>query len=848
MLQSIQFKHLCTGLLFILLACNNDTTHNQRNESGLEVTHEVVKVDLAKSTSIVRWTIKNNGIKTLPSSGWTIYFNQIAMILGNGETEQGLTFENVAGDYQRIVPSQSFQGLDPGDSTIVHLDINYPILRKTFLPSSLYIVYESGEKSIIGNVNYIPFSDEVRESLGAPGVNEVYKDNRLLTVEDESNIQPILPKPKSFSRNGSNLEFNGQLNIVYDQLFTKEAEQLKDYLSAVFTGSINLQEDSDDDQNLAIKLAKSADLNQDSQYTLDVTSTGITIRAYDQEGMFYGLQSLRHLVNNEHYLKPSGSLSIQSARIRDEPRFDYRGLMVDVSRNFHRKESIFKILDLMALFKLNKFHFHLTDDEGWRLEIEGLPELTDIGARRGHTTDESDMLYPFYSSGSDPNQSYGSGYYTKKDFIDILQYAKERHIEVIPEIDLPGHMRAAIKAMTARYHSLTASGNAEEAFEYLLEDFDDESVYSSAQGYTDNAMCVCRESAFNFIEKVIDELVLLYKQADAPLTTFHSGGDEVAYGAWQRSPVCQEFIEKTQGLNSTDDLHAYTLDRLKTILAKHKLTSAGWEEILLKHTKEGHHTTEVNPDFLGEDVQAYVWNAIWGGGREEMAYTLANMGFKIVICNSAQLYLDMAYSRDPDEIGLSWSGYTNTKSAYDLVPYDIYKTAGVADIDNFVKGKTPLNDESKANILGLQGQIWSEALRNEESLFYMMFPKLLSVAERAWSPTESWEATSAKEILKEQQVYWNSYSNTLGHYILPKLDAFEIPYRIPSPGAILDNGRLMANTSFPGQTIRFTLDGTEPTVESSEYDSPININGTSVKLKTFAQNGRSSRTAIVTDN
>ena len=227
-----------------------------------------------------------------------------------------------------------------------------------------------------------------------------------------------------------------------------------------------------------------------------------------------------------------------------------------------------------------------------------------------------------------------------------------------------------------------------------------------------------------------------------------------------------------------------------------------------------------------------------------MAYKLANLGFKIVICNSAQLYLDMAYSRDPDEIGLSWSGYTNTKSGFDLVPFDIYKTAGVADIDNFVKGKTPLNAESKTNILGIQGQIWSETLRDEESLFYMMFPKLLSLAERAWTPADSWEAASAKEILIQQKAYWNSFSNTLGQSVLPKLDAYDVTYRIPSPGAVLDDGRLFANTAFPGQTIRYTTDGTEPTIQSAEYNSPVKTTG-QVKLKTFAENGRSSRTAIV---
>jgi len=249
-----------------------------------------------------------------------------------------------------------------------------------------------------------------------------------------------------------------------------------------------------------------------------------------------------------------------------------------------------------------------------------------------------------------------------------------------------------------------------------LEDFEDASEYKSAQGYNDNAMCVCKESAFIFIEKVIDELAKMYKEADVHFYVFHSGGDEVAYGAWQKSPICQKFIEANDSINSTDDLHAYTLKRLKKILAKHKVISAGWEEIVLKHTKAGHQGTEIDTNFVSENVRPYVWNAVWGWGREDMTYKLANLGFKVVMCNSAQLYLDMAYNTDPNEIGLSWSGYTNTKSPYDLVPYNIYKTAKVDDYENFVKEKVQLTEFGRENLLGIQGQVWSETLTSKANI------------------------------------------------------------------------------------------------------------------------------------
>ncbi len=835
----------CGIVVLFLMSCQADSNVVSINETGLHITHEVQEVSLEKSTSIVNWTIVNKDNKALAKSGWTIYFNQIAMIIEDGSTDVGLVVENVKGDYQRIYPDSTFNGLNVGDSISFIQKINYPILRKTFVPSSVYIAYDNGKTAPINNVHYVPFSDEVKQHLRSPTSADIYNKNELLSLKAKADILPISPKPKSYVQTEGTVDFTGKINILSSDFFDKEANQLKDYLSEVFTGTISITALSDNDTGKTIKLIQSPDIAKPSSYLLDVSQEGVSISASHQQGIFYGIQSLRHLIANENYANPSADLSIQNAQVKDEPRFGYRGLMIDVSRNFHSKEAILKSLDLMAFFKLNKFHFHLTDDEGWRLEIDGLPELTDIGSRRGHTTDESDMLYPFYSSGPNADDSYGSGYYTKEDFIEILQYANDRHIEVIPEIDLPGHMRAAIIAMTARYNSLKASGNETGAMEYLLEDFDDESEYSSAQGYNDNAMCICRESAFTFIEKVVDELVNLYNDAGVPIDVFHSGGDEVAYGAWQKSPVCKKFIAETDGLDSTDDLHAYTLNRLKTILAKHDLISAGWEEILLKHGAEGHNTTEINTDFIGDNVRAYVWNAIWGGGREEMAYKLANLGYEVVISNSAQLYLDMAYNTDPEETGLSWSGYTDTKSAFDLVPLDIYKTAGVADIDNFVKGKTPLTEKGKKNILGIQGQIWSETITNEERLFYMMFPKLISVAERAWSAEQPWEAAPANSILNVQKIYWNDFTNTVGNYVLPKLDVEDVRYRVPPPGAIVENGQLKANTLFPGLTIRYTTDGSEPTIQSSEYKSPITISDKVLALKTFTTNGRSSRMVVV---
>ena len=836
--------------ILLILACQLETelSKSSTKRHDLKMIYEVLDVDGDAGNSQVKWTLINQGSQRFPASGWGIYFNQLANNVETASLPEAISFKNMAGDYHRLSPTDLFSDIAGGDSMVLFYQINTPLLRQSFFPAGVYIAYdEDNSYDRIEAVNISP-DKSLYSEFSPPTAASRFSDNENIKLLPELNLTTVIPRPASFTRDGEILNYNGSVNIVADDLFTKEASILSGYLADIFTGKINIKNNDDTGSNNEIYLMKLPEGSMSKEeYGLQVRQDGITLQASHKAGMFYGLQSLRQMIEPEDYAKADDKLSISHAIIKDAPRFDYRGLMLDVSRNFHGKETVFKILDLMAMYKLNVFHFHLTDDEGWRLEIEGLPELTTIASRRGHTVDEKDFVYPAYGSGPDPDDSYGSGHYSREDFIEILQYANDRHIEVIPEIDLPGHMRAAIKAMTSRYYKYMDLGNEEAALEYLLEDFDDESVYKSAQQYTDNAMCVCRESAFNFITRVVDDLASMYGEAGAPFTTFHSGGDEVAYGAWQKSPVCQAFIAKQSGLNSADDLHAYVLNRFKKILAKHDLISAGWEEILLKHGSEGHQGTDINDDLIGENVRAYVWNAVWGWGREDMAYKLANKGFPVVLCNSAQLYLDMAYNTDPEEIGLSWSGFSDTKSAYDVIPYNLYQTAKVDDFDSFIKGKEMLTLEGKKNILGIQGQIWSETLRDEASLFYMMFPKFISLAERAWSAEDEWESSDREDVYNTQARSWNYLVNTIGQRDLKRLDHIQggVPYRIPLPGAVINNGLLEANVKFPGMDIRYTTDGSEPTAESALYQGPVQVDGKEIKLKTFNSVGRSSRTSTV---
>jgi hexosaminidase len=241
--------------------------------------------------------------------------------------------------------------------------------------------------------------------------------------------------------------------------------------------------------------------------------------------------------------------------------------MVDIARNFQSKQQLLKTLDLMALYKLNVLHFHFSDDEGWRLEIPGLPELTTVGARRGHALNDENFLHPSFGSGPDI-ASHGTGFYSKADFIEILKYAKERHIDVIPEIETPGHARAAVASMTARYNRLLKEGQKAEAEQYLLYHPADTSKYKSVQRWYRNVIDVSLPSTYTFLEKVVDEIVLMYKEANAPLETLHFGGDEVPGGVWAGSPAVHRLMKENSSVKTISDLWYYFFGNISEMLGK----------------------------------------------------------------------------------------------------------------------------------------------------------------------------------------------------------------------------------------------------------------------------------------
>jgi hexosaminidase len=548
-------------------------------------------------------------------------------------------------------------------------------------------------------------------------------------------------------------------------------------------------------------------------------------------------------------------LQIDATTIVDAPRFRYRGLHFDVARNFQRPATVKKLLALMAFYKLNRLHWHLTDDEGWRIEIKQLPELTSVGGRRGHTLDEENHLVPSYGSGPDPNDtaSPGNGFYTQSELVEILQYAKDRHIEVIPEIDLPGHARAALKAMEARNRNIAKPGANGADVGFVLRDPEDESSYESVQMWQDNVVDVGRDDTYRFYELVVDELGAIYDRAGVHLKSVHLGGDEVPAGAWEKSPACEHIpVDVKANIPRRGQLELHFLNRASELLAKRSIQPACWEDCLLLET-------DVNPtagDYRRASGKpaptAYVWNNVWGWGREDAAYRLANAGFEVVLCNATHLYFDLACEKDPLEPGYYWAGFVNARKPFEFVPLDVFQNAernsmGQSIDRESLAGRARLTRNGAQHVLGIQGELWAENLRSAESVEYMAFPRLIALAERAWAQSPDWASESDPTARRNQlERDWNQFANRIGQRELPRLDYLSggVHYRLPPPGAVVRDDSMFANVAFPGLTIRYTDDGSIPNKAALLYRKPIPIAG-EITLKSFDTRGRGSRVVRV---
>lgn len=786
----------------------------------------------------VTFTI-NNSTKMNFDSIWSLHWNQQSAVIDNDSLPPNLKYQYVAGQSYNILSFGKGFTLNTGESVSVDLKQSGVVKRKSDLPVGGFVVIDNQ----FIDVKFINlWQDAIGiERLDIPSSVDRY-NNYLSSTVNKSELDLIVPTPNTIELLGGELPLKSKYSINIDESLNLDSNLIVSLLDEVT--EIDIKE-NDSINDIYVNYVD--DLNEES-YILNINQDEILISASDRAGALYAIQSLKQIF----LVSKLENTPIKNLIVNDSPRFSYRGMLLDISRNFYGPEKIKQIIDYLSFFKINHLDFRITDDEGWRLEIPGLEELTEVGSKRAYTKDEFENLIPMYGSGPDTDSS-GSGYLSRVEFIDILKYANQRNITIIPQISFPSHARSAIISMNARYQKYMKLGNIVEAEKYLLIDPEDKSEYYSAQGFNDNIACICRESAYTFYDKVIDEVYLMYKDAGVKFQKFGVGADELPYGAWQKSPICDKFMDEKSITGDYNALYEMMQRRVYNKLSSYDLTMTGWDDILLKLTEKNQSETKIKDFFKDDDILLYVWKNDWGQGRQDMIYKYANLGYKTIMSNSSAFYFDMVDDRDFDNIGLSWSGYADYKDIWTVDVYDIFNDSYGVEKNNisqdYINSSEKLNPENRENIIGIQSQIWSETIKSEDILDYMFMPNIIVFSQKAWSNDPKWMTISDQGLRRKTlQKEWNNFANNIGQRLLPIVDnIFEgLKYDLPKPGGVIINDSLFANSAFPGLHIKYTLDGSIPNSESTNYSSPFKINKDDVvHLRLFNKLGRGGNTIMV---
>ncbi|MFN3998191.1 family 20 glycosylhydrolase [Algoriphagus sp.] len=800
---------------------------------------------------VARLVLKNNS-STPIQSGWKLYFNTPFLSIYPDVQDPNFSIKHLQGDFFVV----EGKGKTPTIPISGEISIEYrskgPFLKNSYAPGGLILLRADGthfeiEDYHVQNISVDQLAKMASQTpLPIPTPAYIFQQNEGLSIIPENKIPPYLPSPKSWKYTGETLKIrNAGLAVVGIPEFIDASKHLLLAIKDGYKPEVNKAE-----APINIRIVKSPELAEEG-YGISISGRKVVISASTPKGAFYGVQSFLAMMPPTFSTNQSNEIILPQVEIKDEPAYGYRGFFLDVARNFQPKSQILKLLDLMSIYKLNVFHFNLANDEGWRLEIPGLPELTDFGSKRGFSEDESEFLWPYYASGADSKISKrGTGFYTLADFQEILTHAKARNIEVIPELGVPAHSRAAILAMEKRFEKLLKAGKTTEALQYRLADPKDQSRYLSAQNFRGNTICVCQESTYAFYEKLVTEVKAMYQEAGVELKNWHTGGDEVPSGVWTESPICKEFVAENPDIK-LEDLNDYFRSRAAEILKKNGLEMGGWEEI--GQTYEGNIVVP-NTKFSDHNWRLYAWNAVAGWGGEDMAYQLANAGYPVVICSSANFYFDLAYDWDPEERGHTWSGVTDMYQSWKTVPGKLYLSHDQTIEGNewnwteAQKNFTKLTPEGKKNIIGVSGQLWTETVKSPEMLEYYLFPKMLGYVERAWVGDPLWsESKTEVEMKKKRSEEWNVFANLIGQREIPRLETIlgGFNHRIPKPGVIVKNGMIHANVQTPGLIIRYTQDGTDPVATSPIYNDPIPQKG-GERFQVFSQKGNGG--LVVTAN
>lgn len=506
-------------------------------------------------------------------------------------------------------------------------------------------------------------------------------------------------------------------------------------------------------------------------YKLDADAKQIRIAGASAAGVFYGIQTLRKslpLVNGK-----ASKVSIPAVHIADAPRFAYRGTHLDVSRHFVTADSVRQFIDMLALHNINRFHWHLTDDQGWRIEIKKYPLLTQIGSKRAQTVIGQ-------NSGKYDGKPY-SGFYTQKQIRDIVKYAADRYITIVPEIDLPGHMQAALAA----YPDMGCTGGPYEVWQKW--------------GVSDNVLCAGNDKTLTFIDNVLKEITQLF-----PSKYIHVGGDECPKTQWQKCPKCQARIkalnlEAKDGHSAEERLQSYIITHASNYLKSLGRNTIGWDEIL-----EGG---------LAEGATVMSWRGESGG------IAAAKQHHDVVMTPNSYLYFDYYQSLDKANEPLAIGGYLPLETVYSYEPMPKELTA----------------DEAR-HIIGVQANIWTEYMPTFKQMLYMALPRLAALSEVQWSQPTLKDYTSFTNRLTE----FTHLYDRLGYNYAKHL--YNVAIHVDSDNKWREI--LIHMTTAGKAEIRYTLDGTEPTVNSTLYTGAIVLQKSAkIRAAAFRDGKRSSVTS-----
>lgn len=551
----------------------------------------------------------------------------------------------------------------------------------------------------------------------------------------------LIPHPYSLREGSQAFTLNGETRILISgDDIAGSAKILQEYIQelAELKLDIILQEEAKSLQNVILLSTISREKRLGTEgYRMQVDRDKVLITSNDVDGIFYGVQTVFQLFEIQNLEDSSTDLVIPAIRIWDEPRFSYRGMHLDVARHFFDVDFVKRYLDLMAYYKFNTFHWHLTEDQGWRIEIKKYPKLTELGAWR------------IEKDGS----RYG-GFYTQDEIKEVVAYAKKLHITIIPEIEMPGHSRAALAA----YPELSCTGKKQEI--------------PNNWGVFKDIYCAGNDKTFEFIEDVLDEVIILF-----PGSYIHIGGDEAPKDRWEECDKCQARMKK-EGLENEHELQSYFIKRIDAYLTSKGKKLMGWDEIL-----EGG---------LAKNATVMSWRGMSGG------ITAARQGNEVVMTPGTHCYFDH-YQADrafePKAIG----GYTSLKKVYEFepVPEDLFT-------------------EQKSLILGAQGNVWTEYMHTTDYVEYMILPRMLALSEVLWGKEDSKNWSAFQERLQDHFKLFEKkgYRYSKGTYRLQFETSFDS----------VENQKKVKIISEQYQAkIYYALNGLEPDTTLSLYEGLVPV-------------------------